>query len=246
MPVSQRTYIVTGESLPEVKESFNFHLQDLADRLDKIEGWRGGSSIESDLDMNDQTINNVDIAATGITADTGTITDLTATTLAIDDITMTGDMFFTGEASGLTYGEISVLENSTPTTITSATVAVQVTVFDTNGHFHHCTPDHTENHILIDRAGHYLILVSSTVESVSGSSSKFEFEVMKNNGTTLLIPHVDRNIAGGGGSAGVISLSGFAELSVGDTVECWLTNETNTANYIVEDISLAILQIGGV
>ena len=233
---TRQVYVVSGSTLEEIRQSFNFHLQDIADRMDKIEGIRGGSSIKSDLDMNDQTINNVNIAATGITADE----------ISAVGATFTGNIFFSGADSGLVYGEISTLENTTETVISSSGVSVQVTIFDTNGHSHHTTPDHEENHILVEQAGHYLIICSSTVESVSGAASKFEFEIRKNNGATNLVPHVDRNIAGGGGSAGVISLSGFAELAVGDTVEAWITNETNTANYIVEDVSLAILQVGGV
>ena len=69
---------------------------------------------------------------------------------------------------------------------------------------------------------------------------------MKNNGASALTPHVDRDLSGGGGEAGVVSLSGYGELAVGDTVEMWVTNETNTSNYMIEDVSMAVLQVGGV
>ncbi len=244
---SRERYQVVGNNVQELRNSLNFALQHIGDRLDKNEGIRGGANVESDLDMNDNTINNVDIAATDITADTGTIDALTADTLAVEDITLTGDIFFTGADSGLTYGEISVEENTTTeTVIASSGVAVQVTVFNANGHSHHVTPDHAENHILIERAGHYLIVVSATIESVTGSASKCHFEIMKNNGASAIVPHVDRNLAGGSGEAGVISLSGFAELAVDDTVEAWITNESNAANYMVEDVSMAVIQVGGV
>jgi len=74
---TQRAYIISGNTLDEVKQSFNFHLQDIADRMDKIEGWRGGSSIESDLDMNDNSINNVNINADQATIDSLAVTDAT-------------------------------------------------------------------------------------------------------------------------------------------------------------------------
>ena len=240
-------YIASGANLEELKHLLNFHLQNISDRLDKIEGIRGEASIESDLDMNDNTIKNVDITATDLTADTATIADLTATELAATVATFSGHIFFRGTESGLVYGEISVEENTaTETVITSSGVPVQVTVFDTNGHSHHTTPDHTEDHILIECDGHYLIMCSATIESVGGSGSRAEITIKKNNGASNLVPHVDRDLAGGGSEAGVISLSGFAELVEGDTVELWIENESNTANYVVEDVSLAILQIGGV
>jgi hypothetical protein len=65
---TRQVYIVSGSSLDEVKIDLNRNLQAMADRMDKIEGIRGGSNIESNLDMNDNTINNVNIAATDITA----------------------------------------------------------------------------------------------------------------------------------------------------------------------------------
>ena len=243
MTSTRQAYAVrsASDADEELVQSVNQVLYSIADRLDKIEGIRGEANIESDLDMNDQTVKNVNIEATDVTADTATIEDL-----AVNDITMTGDMFFTGTDSGLTYGEISLESGSTETEIVTQSVPVQIITFDTNGHSHNTTPDHTENHILVSRAGHYFVVVAATINSVAGSASKFEIMVKKNNGASTIIPHMDRNIAGGGGVSGVIAMSGFAELAIDDTVECWIENESNTANYIVEDISLSIIQIGGV
>jgi len=148
-------------------------------------------------------------------------------------------------AAGLAYGEISALDNSTETTISVAGTKVQVTIFDTNGASNNTTPDHTNDHITITKAGHYFVAVSATVNSIAGAASRFEITVQKNNGSGAIIPHVDRDLAGGGGESGVISMSGIADLAVNDTVEVWIENETNTQNYIVEDISLALIQIGG-
>ena len=160
------------------------------------------------------------------------------------DVSSTGDQVFVGSA-GLPYAEISATGNSTETVIASAGTAVQVTIFDTDGASNNATPDHTNDHITITKAGHYMINVSATINSVAGASSKFEISVQKNNGASEIIPHMDRNIAGGAGAAGVVSLSGIADLAVNDTVEVWIENETNTQNYVVEDIDLAIFQLGG-
>jgi hypothetical protein len=235
-------YQIAANTLEELLSSLNFHMQSIADRLDKIEGIRGTSNIESTLDMNSNNIDNID----SVTATSGTLTSGTITTLNVNDITLTGDLLFDGDDTGLVYGEITAEANSTETVISSANTQVQITIFNTNSHAHHVTVDHTEDHIEIERDGHYLIVCSAAVESVAGAASKFSFYIKKNNGAADLVPHVSRNIAGGGGQAGVISLSGLAELVAGDTVECWIINESNTANYIIEDISLTVLQVGGV
>ena len=122
---------------------------------------------------------------------------------------------------------------------------MQVTIFDTNGESNNTTPDHTNDHITIAKDGKYFIAISATINSVAGASSKFEMTCQKNNGSAEIIAHVDRNLGGGGSEAGVISMSGIADLTTSDTVEVWIENETNTQNYVVEDISLSLLQIGG-
>ncbi len=156
-----------------------------------------------------------------------------------------GDVIFTGTA-GLPFAEISVVGNSTETAIAVAGTAVQVTIFDTNGPSNNGTPDHTNDHITIVKAGHYFIAVSATINSVGGPGSKFELTVQKNNGAAEIgALHCDRDIAGGGGVAGVISMSGIVDLAVSDTIEVWIENETNTANYVVEDITLSLFQLGG-
>jgi len=143
------------------------------------------------------------------------------------------------------YGGISAVGNSTETAISVAGTAVQVTVFDTNSPSNGTTPDHTNDHITIATAGDYLIVSSATVNSVAGAASRFEMTVQKNNGAAAVgALHVDRNIAGGGGVAGSVSMSGIATLAASDTIEVWLENETNTANYVVEDITLSVVRVG--
>lgn len=156
----------------------------------------------------------------------------------------TGDMIFVGGA-GLCFGEIKAEGNTTETTISTAGTPVQVTIFDTNGESNNTTPDHTNDHITITKAGVYDIKVSATINSVAGVGSRLEITCKKNNGASEIIAHMDRNLTGGGGESGVISMSGLASLSVNDTIEIWIENETNTQNYIIEDISLSVIQIGG-
>lgn len=153
------------------------------------------------------------------------------------------NLIFTG--NGLSFGEISAVDNSTETTISVAGTAVQVTIFDTNGESNNTTPDHTNDHITITSTGKYLITCSATVNSVAGAASRMELSVQKNNGDSIVIPTANINLAGGGGETTSIDLTGIASLTADDTIEVWIENETNTQNYVVENISLSLVQIGG-
>jgi len=172
--------------------------------------------------------------------------DLGTSSKQFNDLNMGGDLVHCTDGGGVVFGEIYATDNTTETTITSSGVAVQVTIFDTNGENNNTTPDHTNDHITISKAGKYLVNVSATVNSVSGSASRFELSVQSNNGSGIVSGLVcNRNISGGGGVSGVISISGLCDCALNDTMEIWLENETNTQNYIVENISLSLVQIGG-
>jgi hypothetical protein len=146
--------------------------------------------------------------------------------------------------AGWAFGGISIVDNAAETAIAEAGTAVQVTVFDTNSPSLNCTPDHTNDHITIDVAGVYLVLFSATINSVSGSASVIELSIQKNNGNADIVPHIDRDLAGGGGESGVVSMSGITTLALNDTVELWVENETNDANYVVEDADLSVVRLG--
>lgn len=155
----------------------------------------------------------------------------------------TGDVVLVGGA-GIPYGEISAQSNTTTTSLTED-VPAQITIFDTNGASNNATPDHTNDHITITKAGHYYVSCSMTVNSSGGTGALVEFEVMKNNGDSSIIPHQDRTFAGGGGESGCLTLTGIADLAATDTIEVWATNEDNDDDFVVEDICLSAFQIGG-
>lgn len=143
------------------------------------------------------------------------------------------------------YGEISALDNSTATTISVAGTAVQVTIFDTDGISNNCSPDNTSDDITIDRAGDYRITVSATINSVSGSANRFELTVQKNNGASIVGALVaNGDLAGSGSESTPVTIVGLATLALNDTIEVWIENETNTDNYVVENITLAVEMIG--
>lgn len=162
-----------------------------------------------------------------------------------DDLNIGGSLTFIGTV-GLPFAEIYTSDNSTGTSIGTQNQWYQCTVFDTDGISNNCTPDHTNDHITITKAGMYMIHVSASVFSGAGSAFDGEFEVKKNNGTVDLANiHTDRDLAGGGGDHGSISMNGIADLAVNDTIEVWCRNKTNTTDVTFEDITLSLFQIGG-
>jgi hypothetical protein len=159
-----------------------------------------------------------------------------------------GALIFVGTA-GLCYAEIYANNASSTITITGSGQAnkVQITSFDSNGASNNMTPDHTNDHITVTKAGHYLCTVSLHIESAGGGGSDtFGFSVYKNNGGTEFSNcHGHRKLAGGGGDVGSVSLSGIIDLAVNDTIELWCWNEDSTDDLVVEDVSLSLTQIGG-
>ena len=109
------------------------------------------------------------------------------------------------------------------------------------------TPDHTNDHITVTIAGHYLCNVSISAESASGGrADEFGFAVYKNNGATIFANcHSHRELTGGSGDTGSVSLSGILDLAVSDTIEVWTWNEDSTDDLVVDDITLSLVQIGG-
>jgi len=163
-------------------------------------------------------------------------------------VELRSDLYFEEDGSGLYFGEISVDDNYTgQTALTTINQWYQVTVFARNGHANGVTPDYTENHILIEHSGFYLITVSASASSTGGGSNVYEAGVWANNGT-LDAPNVHwkREMSGGGGDTGSTSMSGIVKLTVGDTIELWARCTTaGSTSLIFQDISMSLVEIGG-
>ena len=88
-------YTITANSIPEMVRSLNFTLARLADRMDKIEGVRGTSTIESDLDMQSNKI--TDVSAGQESTDVSIVDQLVGSGPTFSGLTLTGDMATTGD-----------------------------------------------------------------------------------------------------------------------------------------------------
>ena len=156
------------------------------------------------------------------------------------------DTYF-NSGGGLEFGEISAEGNAVATTIAVANTWYQVTIFDTNGVSNgSVTPDHTNDHITLGREGMYLVTVSVSILSGSGATFVLEGELAANNRAKQFANvHFDRQLSGGGGDVGSVSMSGIIDAAAADTIELWVRNITNTVNVTVENVTMSVVQIGG-
>lgn len=175
-----------------------------------------------------------------------TATDLTAynDVTGNDIIIRNNIVFIGGDNEGLANGCMYVIGNAVATAFAFAGIKVQYTRFDTDGLSSRMTPDHTRDHIEADVDGTFLVICSITADSVAGIGAAFDFQLYKNNGTVILTNlHAHRDFAGGAGEIGSISLSGTVVLLSGDTVELWVTNDSNTQSIVITDVTMSIVQI---
>jgi hypothetical protein len=165
-------------------------------------------------------------------------------------ISVAGDISFIGSGSGMIYGEIFANNVSGTVTITSSGKSnrVQIDTFDNNGLSNgNITPDHTNDHITIGVDGHYMLTCSISCENSPGLAATYGFSAYKNNGSVEFTNcHSHRAMAGAGGDTGSISMNGIIACYANDTIEVWMWNEDNTNNVIVDDITLSLVQIGGI
>lgn len=161
------------------------------------------------------------------------------------EVDTVGDMKFVGGA-GLVYGGISVKDNANAITLNSAAI-VQITDFDTNDPSNNTTPDHTNDHITISIAGDYLVTVSIHINNNAAQSHVVDISLYKNNGATEFDNvHAHRNLTGGLGDVGSMSMAGIITVSVNDTLEVWATTgDAGDRSVTISDITVSVIQIGG-
>jgi hypothetical protein len=159
-----------------------------------------------------------------------------------------GDTWWVG-GGGLHFGEIYASDVADTIAIAAAGQAnkVQITSFAVNGLSNRMSPDQANDHILVLVEGIYLCTCSISARSAAaGGADTFGFAVYKNNGANEFVNlHAHRDLSGGGGDAGSISISGLIDLAVNDTIEVWVWNEDSTDDIVIDDITLSLVQIGG-
>lgn len=120
------------------------------------------------------------------------------------------------------YGGISVVGN-----IGVTTVPGQFLEFNTNQISKNTTPDHTEDHIVIEKDGVYE--VNCVITATGGNQKNFVFQVYKNNQGTAFSNLVSRERVVQINDPATITLSGQIELFVDDTLELWVASVNGSA-----------------
>lgn len=171
--------------------------------------------------------------------------DVTGDVVLDSTLEIKDDTFWTGAGSGLPFGEISANDNVTVTSVSSAGFT-QVLIFDTDGASNLATPDHTNDHITVVKAGHYMVNVCATVTNQSGAGHKIELVVAKNNNAAIFGSLRRHRTLASGTDAGAVPICAHVALALDDTIEVWITSDSGSAkNIIVEDITLGLTMIGG-
>jgi hypothetical protein len=157
-----------------------------------------------------------------------------------------GQITFIGGGAGIPHCNICVIANTSETTITAAETFYKFEYFTTDGPSIRLTPDQANNRILTGDTGVYLLACSLVVESIGGGAIVAHFDVRSNSGTaTIQGMHAHRALAGGGGDQGSVSMVGVAILTAGETIELCASNDTNTNNILLSDVSLSAVLVGG-
>lgn len=160
-------------------------------------------------------------------------------------ISETGDVVFVGSA-GLAYGEIYVADNTITTDLAAQDTWYQITIYNTDGANNNATPDHTNDHITVTKAGHYLVNCHLCIKSAASNS--YVFSVFKNNGDTQfanLQGHRQTTVANKPGS---LSINGIIDVAANDTIEVWVKRTDGGAvskSVTIINSALSLVQIGG-
>jgi hypothetical protein len=157
------------------------------------------------------------------------------------------DLFFTGDGSGLPYAQIYEEDGVGTLALAAQDTFYQVTSFSANGESNDATPDHTNDHITIGKAGRYLVQFWVHFEQSVGTSNVFDFHVQKNNGATDF-PQTSGHRNGGTGIVGSTGGTGILDLANGDTIELWverLDGGATSKTLTFRALSLVVTMIGG-
>jgi hypothetical protein len=140
------------------------------------------------------------------------------------------------------YGGISVVANGNASVIAGAGTYVQFTEFDTDDPAALVTPAHSTDDLTIQVPGTYLIMFTANCEVTQ--NDQVHMEAKKNNGATSLAPCHSHTTGLGAGLKQALSGMGAVSLSIDDTVELWLANDTSADDITIEDACLTVERLG--
>ena len=82
-------------------------------------------------------------------------------------------------------------------------------------------------------------------ESIAGGGFTLHAHIANAvNSAEVAALHVHRNLTGGGGDKGSLSMSGITPLTAGTSIGLWVSNDTNTNDFRISDCTLSALRVG--
>jgi hypothetical protein len=161
------------------------------------------------------------------------------------EIESDGDINFVAGA-GLQHGCVNYHGAGVNTTCTVQNTWYQITAFDNNSESNgSVTPDHTNDHITVGKAGAYQIFLGMGGASTTANNT-FEVSVFINNGATQITPITIHETFGVANQTRTGSMLCQAELSANDTVEAWVRCTSGAGKvYTTDHAVLNVIQIRG-
>jgi hypothetical protein len=198
-----------------------------------------------------------DVDITGLLVEDNTFIDITGGaqvwqefgTVTVEDKHVNGNRFYDCDnpfdnllEDPTAYAEIYVTGNTNTQAVANAT-NVQITDFDTNGVYHQCTPDHTNDHITIDQSGTYD--VSCCMGIIGDVNAEFDFQIYINDGATAKPSLISSRNFSNATDLGSMAIGGMAYFDDNDTVELWVSHDQGISKTItVQDAVLGVKRIG--
>lgn len=144
------------------------------------------------------------------------------------------------------YGEIYVEGVDVGIALAAQDTYYQVTAWSDgaagiDGEAAGATPDASNDHITVAKAGRYY--VRWHVSAYSAQKTEYEFEVFVNNGNAGFDNTESYRTTSTASAVGAVSGGGICDLAVGDTVELWVERKDGAGNEKTITIRQATLSI---
>ena len=163
------------------------------------------------------------------------------------EVSSTGDATFVGSA-GLQFAQIYEEDGSSTLALAAQDTFYQITAFSANGESNGATPDHTNDHITVAKAGMYLVTLNMSFSQTTAVSIEYDFHIQTNNGANDFPQASAHRDTAGNQTVGNCGTTGIIDLAANDTVELWverLTGGATTRTITISQCSITLTQIGG-
>jgi len=200
--------------------------------------WGAGDDVSIYFDGSDMIINSENVTA----SDEIHFQNFDALKIA------SGDLYFTGDGSGVPYGEFHGENINETVTVSVANTAYEIDIDNLTGGLTNLTTfvdsGGTYNHALdVTKAGVYKITWDMSLETAT-AGDEIEGGIMV-NGTAVVTKGTSHTYVAANSVSSTISASALLDLSAGDDVTLYIRNHTAARDIVIEHVSCVINMVGG-